>query len=46
MTVEENAESIEALEARIHFLEKILDLIYPVWRYENIDDIAQFEHEG
>jgi len=41
MTISENAESIEALEVRIHILEKIMDLLYPVWRYEDIEHISQ-----
>lgn len=46
MTVSENAESIETLKERIHFLEKIMDLLHPIWRYENIEDIEAFTVEG
>jgi len=42
MTVIENAESIETLKEKIHVLEKIMDLLYPVWRYEDVDHIPQF----
>lgn len=45
MTVSENAESIEALIERIHVLEKMMDLLHPVWRYENIEHIPQFTME-
>ena len=45
MTVTENEEAIEALEARIHRIEKILDLLHPIWRYEEIEHIAEFTLE-
>ena len=46
MTVSENEESIEMLKERIHFIEKIMDLLHPIWRHENIEDIEVFMVEG
>ena len=43
MTVNENEEKITLLEERLHFVEKILDLIHPIWRYEEIEHIKEFE---
>ena len=45
MTVTENETEINALKERLHRVEKILDLLHPIWRYEEIEHIKQLELE-
>lgn len=45
MTVAENQNEINELKNRLHRVEKILDLLHPIWRYEEIEHIKQLELE-
>lgn len=46
MTVAENENEINQLKDRLHRVEKILDLIHPIWRYEEIEFIEEYKIEG
>jgi hypothetical protein len=43
MTVTENQEEINILKNKIYHIEKILDLLHPIWRYEELEQIEEFK---